>query len=157
MCLAGRVIRMNRVLLFLFVTTGIVGAALLVLSVLACNEASMNMGLISILSSAVLLIATVVLGRLNCCWQTRIHGKAVPNWAKAKPRWITKPANLGYKHDPTSAGFLIAEKQMATQALHLCLKVKERPVPGVQGVCRGMRRGFRSDKTQACVSSSEYK
>lgn len=70
---------MTRILLFLFVTTGTVGTGLLVLSVLACNEASMNMGLISILCSAVLLIATVVLGRVNCCRQTQSQGKTLPN------------------------------------------------------------------------------
>jgi len=36
----------------------------------------MNIGLISMLSAAVLLIAIVVLGRMNGRWQTRRQGKA---------------------------------------------------------------------------------
>ena len=70
---------MYRFLLFLFVSTGIAGAALLLFSVLEHNEAVMNIGLISIMSSAVLLIIIVVLGRISCYRKTRNYGNTLPN------------------------------------------------------------------------------
>ena len=71
---------MDRFLSSLFVTAGIIGAALLLFSVFERNEAVMNIGLILIMGSAMLLIAIVVLGRINCCQKkTRNHRNTLPN------------------------------------------------------------------------------
>ena len=70
---------MKRVLLVLFVATGIVGIGVLLVAVMMGNEAGMNLGLITMLVSALLLILLVVLQRINGHTKTHDYGKTLPH------------------------------------------------------------------------------
>ena len=70
---------MKRVLLVLFVATGLVGITMLLLAVMMGSEAGMNLGLITMLVSALLLIVLVVLQRINGHDKTHDYGKTLPH------------------------------------------------------------------------------
>ena len=63
----------------LFVATGIVGIGMLLLAVMMGSEAGMNLGLITMLVSALLLIVLVVLQRINGHDETHDYGKTLPH------------------------------------------------------------------------------
>ena len=72
---------MNRILYFLFTTTGIVGVVLLMVSVPVGNETLVKAGLISILSSALLLVVVVIVGSMNrrCRCHRQSYRKTLPH------------------------------------------------------------------------------